>query len=225
MIIGLTAYPPAGAGKSTVARYLTEEYSFREVSMADPFKRFCMEVFDWGPDVVWGPTGVKNKEDRRYPRGVAGVSERGVTISYLTPRYAMQRLGSEWGRDCYKNLWVNYCMKVCETVMFGQTRKTSLKYDYSRERGLYPWNEGPMEDINGMVIPDIRFDNEAEGVKEAGGVVWNIRRLGASGLPGDLGQHESEVGIRSGLIDATIDNDGSIEELHARVRAQMKEYE
>lgn len=47
-IIGLLGRKQAG--KSTVARYLTEHYKMTEYSFADPLKRACMEIFGFTED-------------------------------------------------------------------------------------------------------------------------------------------------------------------------------
>jgi hypothetical protein len=58
---------------------------------------------------------------------------------------------------------------------------------------------GRLTDI--CVITDVRYDNEAKRIREAGGVVWKIERE-----TGTLDSHSSEAGIESYLIDYTIIN-------------------
>lgn len=63
-----------------------------------------------------------------------------------------------------------------------------------------------------VVCDDVRFDNEAELVHKLGGVVIEVRR---SGL--DQMGHESEFGISPIGLDASIPNDGSPEDLRAKL--------
>jgi len=63
-----------------------------------------------------------------------------------TPRYVMQTLGTEWGRDLIApQLWVQSCLWHCES-------------------------------LGKAVITDVRFPNEVAAVKEQGGTVIRIVR-------------------------------------------------
>src|SRR3974390_129308 len=66
-----------------------------------------------------------------------------------TPRYAMQTIGTEWGRDTIgRSLWVN-----------------AWKHAVSKQRDFIP-----------VVADDVRFDNEVEAVRSLGGIVVRIQR-------------------------------------------------
>lgn len=67
-----------------------------------------------------------------------------------------------------------------------------------------------------VVFTDVRFDVEAEAIVAAGGRVVHIVRPGAGG-PAD--PHPSEAGIDPRWIAATVVNDGTVEQLHARIDA------
>lgn len=69
-----------------------------------------------------------------------------------------------------------------------------------------------------VVVPDTRFQNEADQVRLLGGSLWRVIRPGHS----ETGSHESEHGL-SGFRawSAVLLNEGSIEELHAKVDALM----
>jgi Deoxynucleotide monophosphate kinase len=65
-------------------------------------------------------------------------------------RYAMQTLGTEWGRLCIdKDLWINIAIQRAQ-----QFRKA--------------------------VITDVRFPNEAKAIQNAGGIVVRIYRNGCT---------------------------------------------
>ena len=218
MIIGLTGNPPAGSGKDTVADYLVKEYGFCKVALADPLKRICADVFGWDAETLWGPSENRNVPDKRYPR--VEPSDPGKKVC-LTPRHALQQIG-DWGRGCYERTWSDYCVRIAKKVLFGQEHKTHDKWDYSQREGLFPWHMGPMEDIHGVVVPDVRYDAEANVLKEEGAKIWTIRRPSA-GLKGDAGRHSSEGGISPVLVDFSIENDGSFEWLYEQVDVLMKE--
>ena len=103
-----------------------------------------------------------------------------------TPRYIMQRIGSEFGRDLIdENLWVNLTMNAA---------------DEARGSGLR------------VVIDDMRFPNEAQAIRDAGGVLVKVDR----GLAAD-GSHASEGALDDWKFDYTIDNRGTLDELDIKV--------
>lgn len=183
----------AGSGKNTVARLL----GAHEIAFADPLKRFCQEVFDFTDAQVWGPSGERNKPDERYLRcywdGCQEWSEPGPgrTPVYLTPRHALQTLGTEWGRGCFENAWAK--LGVRRALASG----------------------APL-----VAITDCRFVNEARAVREAGGELWRIVRPGA-GLDGAAGLHPSETEQESPafleLVTRTIVNSGSMDDLRLQI--------
>lgn len=68
-----------------------------------------------------------------------------------------------------------------------------------------------------VVITDTRFPNEAALTKQAGGVTWRVDRPGV----GALNDHASERHIMTICVDAVINNDGTLEDLYARVDAEL----
>lgn len=103
----------------------------------------------------------------------------------LTPRWLMQTAGTEWGRKMiHDQLWVRSCLMRAQA-------------DVSAGRPV--------------VISDVRFDNEAEAIRYAGGEVWEIMRDGA----GVTGTHASEAGVSSRHIQWTFFNNRSLADLEA----------
>lgn len=72
-----------------------------------------------------------------------------------------------------------------------------------------------------LVIPDVRYPNEAEAVKQAGGLLIKIERPGYGGFG-----HESETAL-SGFDgwDHVVVNDGSVPELELAVTSYVKAQE
>lgn len=71
------------------------------------------------------------------------------------------------------------------------------------------------------VITDVRFQNEAQAIRERGGIIIRIVRAG-SGLSGEAATHESENGLPDDLVDIEIVNDGTLGELADEVRKVVK---
>ncbi len=63
------------------------------------------------------------------------------------------------------------------------------------------------------LVTDVRFENEAEAIKERGGILLRINRNV------DTGTHPSETSLDDYKFDYTISNKGSMEDLVTSVRA------
>lgn len=129
-IIGITGFK--GAGKDTFAGMLAKQYPNAVLdSFAAPIRDFVRTHFGYTEE---------NKED---------------PIPWLhgckTPRYLMQTLGTEWGRDMvHPLLWTTLLMR----------RIAAADKDVV------------------VLITDVRFDNEAELIERQGGVVVRVSRPG-----------------------------------------------
>jgi hypothetical protein len=63
--------------------------------------------------------------------------------------------------------------------------------------------------IRGVVIDDVRFDNEADLINELGGIIVCLHRSSALHM-----DHESEKGVNLTLINHHITNDSDVQDLH-----------
>lgn len=106
------------------------------------------------------------------------------------PRELMQLLGTEWGRDLvHSQLWL---------LLAEQNLQLLAEHDQA---------------MQGVVIRDVRFDNEADWVRSKGGVIFHISRRGIR----PANNHISESGVRHNRGDYVIENDGTLEELYAQL--------
>lgn len=206
MLIGITGR--ASSGKSTVANLLVRNHGFAEVGLADPLKRICREVFLFTDIQLWGPSSERDKPDTRYDG--------------LTPRRALQTLGSEWGRALYENVWVDNALRVVDQLLFHLKDGRSHYYDkhrhynYNLRVGLFAraGNDDEAshgERIEGVVIPDIRFLNEVDAIRREGGVIWKTTH--GHGLTGVAAQHESERHIDNIAADFSFSPNTPLDEL------------
>ena len=117
----------------------------------------------------------------------------GMNLSY---RELMQSLG-DWGRNHHPEFWIDAL--VCS-------------YAYKNaDRGMLI---GPDE---WAVITDVRFENEANWIRNQGGVIWHIERK----LTPNVRNHVSEAGIQKKSGEAIITNDGSPEMLIDQVNFHL----
>ena len=101
MIVGLCGF--AGAGKSTVANYLVDQYDFTRLSFAAALKDVCAALFHWDRARLEGRT----PEDRAW-REIPDEFWSKKMGQPWTPRYALQYVGTEVMRNnLHRNIWVD----------------------------------------------------------------------------------------------------------------------
>lgn len=184
-IIGLTG--KAGAGKDTVAEYLSREYGYVRYSLADPIKDLLNARFGWSP-TYW-----ESREWKEAPWPAHGSDQTFLIPRPFSPRSWAQWLGTEVGRTLAgPDVWVN--------ALFAK----------AASEGNYGC----------MVIPDVRFNNEAEAVQKKGGIVINVWR----DVPAVEG-HVSERGVDDLYIDYEIRNSGTKEQAWAHAKKILDGWE
>lgn len=160
-----------GCGKTTAAVELYR-YGFTRVRFAGPFKAMLRSL------------GLTEREidgdHKELPCELLGGK---------TPRYAMQTLGSEWGRALIDpQLWLNAWLRSIEKV---------------------PPNVP-------IVADDVRFANEAAAIHAMGGVVIRVVRPSAPRIVGETTLHSSEE--LAFPTDQVLLNDGTPESFNEKLR-------
>lgn len=118
-----------GAGKSYAADYLVSKYGFELRKMAGPLKTMLRSV------------GLTDAHIEGHLKELPC-----DMLCGQTPRWAMQTLGTEWGRDIIgEDLWANL------------------------------WRHS-VEGLDRVVVDDVRFANEAAAVRSLGGRVVFVER-------------------------------------------------
>ncbi len=146
---------------------------------------------------------------------------RHAETCYLTPRYALQQLGTGWGRDCYGDTWVDVTLRHARLLLGMDRGEDPSGYWYDQKLGLMgnlATNHIP-DYIPGVILTDVRYLNEIRAIRKSGGKVLRVVRPGA-GLTGGAGQHSSETeqaGLPDSEFDAVISNDETLEALQSRV--------
>lgn len=110
-------------------------------------------------------------------------------VSY---RQMAQTLGTEWGRNLQPDFW----LRIAGAFMDDRIDDGDTHF----------------------CISDLRFCNEAEWVRERGGVIWRIRRDAAT----PVRPHPSEEEIAHIDADWQIHNNGSFEDLRETVGEALK---
>ena len=205
MIIGVCGF--IGSGKDTIADYLVNFHGFRRESFANSLKDAVAHVFGWDRTMLEGRT--KQSREWREQRDEWWSNRLGTEI---TPRLMLQLWGTE---VCRKGFHDDIWIASLENKLRNST-----------------------DDI---VISDCRFPNEIKSIRDAGGMIVWVKRGELPEWYNDavsvnkgqiqnynwalsvdklkrLGIHASETAWVGTEFDAILENDGSIDDLFAKIK-------
>lgn len=195
-IIAFSGY--ARAGKDEAAKVLVEEFGFKRVGFADKLRDV---LYALNPLVsieasTFGQLPTVDDLEIVYVQDIiddVGWDGYKETIYGPEIRRLLQRLGTEAGRQ---TLWDSIWVDAALT--------------------------GHPEDAR-LVVTDCRFPNEAQAIKERGGLVVRINRGGVGPATGTDGKvHASETSLDDWKFDYTINNDFMvIDDYHQHIRNFM----
>lgn len=205
IVIGMVGL--IGSGKGTVGDILVNDYHFKTDSFAKPLKDAVSQIFGWDRTLIEGAT----PESRAWREQPDEFWSKALGRE-MTPRLALQLMGTEAGRDVFgKNLW---------TAALINRLNDNCEQDH--------------------VITDVRFANEVDTLSKHGAVIVRIKRgpepewmeeakreqaqYSTSTILGwkDQRIHRSEWGWVNSPVHYTIENDGSLEDLKNKVRIMLE---
>lgn len=176
-IVGI--HGKASTGKDTVADQLVREFGAVKESFAAPLYKGLSVMLDIPL------ADLTNRATKEVP------------IDWLdrSPRFMLQTLGTEWGRDLVGwDVWVRALRRRCEQIEAVW-----------EDNGYLP---------RAWVISDVRFEDEAAFVREHGTLIHLIR----DDAP-PVNGHVSELGVEFRAdVDVVLENNGSLDDLVAAVR-------
>lgn len=190
-IIGFTG--AAGSGKSAATVWVLKNHPAScRVTFAGPIKAMARELIGGALPRSWP----RNAGD--YVDDPVLKNEPMPFLGGITPRRIMQTLGTEWGRQViHPDFWVGVAAAKVERAAGSTFRKS---------------DRVPVK----VVLDDVRFQNEALMVRAYGGVVVRVVRPGMAPAA-EVAAHLSEA--MDFEADITLVNDGTLEDLHAKVAA------
>jgi hypothetical protein len=226
MIIALNGY--AGSGKDTVGNILqylstknpNPQTTLKEV-LENPIEhqwwleeRSNWEIKKWAGKLkqiasILTNIPIGKFEDQEFKQSELptewdiNLQGNGHTIPLpFTVREFLQRLGTDAVRNgLHRNAWVNALMSE---YVINKEHFNDIANGREVGDGYPKW-----------IITDTRFPNEAEAVKQKGGIVVRVNRNGVK----PVNSHPSEVGLDNWDFDHVIENNGSIEDLIEKVKA------
>lgn len=180
-VIGLCG--AAGAGKSTVAATLAE-LGYTRIRISDPLKSMIRALL--------AAAGVAEDEMERLVEGDLKELPHSA-LGGVSPRLAMQTLGTEWGRVYMgSEFWVSVARRKIRATLAAGGR---------------------------VVVEDCRFPNEARAIKapgNRGGELWLV-----TGRGGISGGHRTESNLPQLAPDLFLNNSGCFADLRAAVLAEV----
>ena len=214
-----------GTGKDTVSDAFVQGGCVK-IGLADPMKRIVMDLYNFTEGQLWGQSELRNVPDKRLPReahtikngkcACCGEPLGSLEPCYLTPRYALQTVGDEWGRNCYLDTWVDKLLSTVRLLRKGDCYYDTvlgLRYTTSFSDSMWPKTN--------VVVSDVRRLNELKAIQKAGGHLVLVERCVLSLPEGVDLTHGSEAEL-SQLDDADftaiISNDGTLEDLRYKAR-------
>jgi len=199
--LGITGY--AGSGKDTVAQILQELAGYKRFALADRLKEMVYELNPWASAPHDPPIPYTEPEHERLQTLVDEIGWDRAKRNYPEVRRLLQDFGVMM-RATDESFWIN---RMVESV----DQHYRAFWHIPRESRL-------------TVVPDVRFVNEAEWIRaqmvgQPRGRVIRVVRPSV----GPLNDHESEAGIPAHLIDYTIHNDGTTQDLADKVSTLLRE--
>lgn len=206
MILGVTGF--IGSGKDTVADYLCTFHGFKRISFAASLKDAISSIFGWDRELLEGST--KTSREWREQKDEWWSNRLNMEV---TPRKVLQYWGTEVCRNSFhQDIWV--------ASVENKLRQTK----------------------DNIVITDCRFANEVKALKSVGAITMRINRgplpewydQAVSYNKGEwgnmtwslskeklmrLGVHASEYSSVGLDYDHYVENDGSIDDLHAKIKS------
>jgi hypothetical protein len=143
MIIGFCGKKRSGKDTAAEAILAYPEYGFKRLAFADPMRKIVQELFNFREEQMTGSAAQREAGDPRYHRQDGQL---------LSARYAMQKLGTEFGRACCPDIWVRKTLD--KAAWFHNVVITDVRF----RNEIEAINEG-----GGRVIRIHRADSPLDG--------------------------------------------------------------
>lgn len=126
-VIWIVFFGVRGSGKSTLGEYLTQIFGFKVDAFANPLKHAAQMIFGFTDEDLYGPSSSRATQYRAFtntgwcftcheqciysaaadynnPWYCAKCGER--YPRHVNPRHALKTLGTEWGRQICRDIWI-----------------------------------------------------------------------------------------------------------------------
>lgn len=205
ILLAAAAFAPApvfgvaglmGSGKDTVAKFIAEEYDAKIIHFADPIYESAKRL---NPYVLYDTSPI------RLMDLIDKIGWDKAKRTSFEVRRLLQIIGTECGRNIHgEDCWIELAA--------------------DKIRRLFDRNSNEFADPACVLIPDVRFHNEAAFIKSIGMEVLYVERPGLADDTPEM-QHISEQhGQELKLLCKIIKNDGTLDNLKAKVLRAMEKH-
>jgi hypothetical protein len=197
-IIGLSG--KKGSGKDFVGKIIQRLAGHGKLMpFAGSIKEICRDYFGLDPAIMYGTNEQKNTTLTEWrwediPRnGAHDHTGKFYTINgkvgFITYREMLQMVGTEVFRDnVHEDFWVKCTLNKIKNDKTEYNKPIRI-YGFD-DRSQEGWRDNFKKE-NLFVITDVRFPNEVEAIKSAGGVVVRVH----GGQSADNDKHPSETAL------------------------------
>lgn len=128
----------------------------------------------------------------------------------ISPRVVLQLLGTEWGREAIsENIWIDDLLRTAKTLLREDGSTRCVRYDPLF--GVIGTHGSPT--ILGVVVSDVRFQNEFAAIRKEGGSIIRVVRPETDDEAAGIGiaGHASEAtSFDFAEFDFMVRNDSSV---------------
>ncbi|CCQ44302.1 putative deoxynucleotide monophosphate kinase [Pseudarthrobacter siccitolerans] len=175
-------------GKDTFAAVLVEKHGYERVALADPLREAALALDPIVGTFPLNSEGLTRVREWRLSDVIAELGWEQAKDYVPEVRRTLQRLGTESIRSLDDQFWI---------------RTAFARIDSLREAGTP------------VVVTDVRYPNEADAIRKAGGYLARIVR----DLPDDGDAHASERALDDYRENLRIPNNGSRSDLEYMARS------
>lgn len=187
-VVGLMGY--AQTGKDTIGAYLVANHGFERISFADALKEVLLRM-----DPIVGYLGYQQRTDETMLRFGSA-----------------KKLIAAYGWELMKHSGAQQTEYNTRTYLqrLGVAAREILGDDVWANAALMKMQAGGK-----YVITDVRFENEANALRDMGAALVRVTRPGY----GPVNGHKSETALDTYKADITLRNDGTLKHLYEQLDA------
>lgn len=205
-IVGIAGKARAGKDEATQIILNDIFVSYYRYGLADPIKNCVNEIFGWGEREGYGDLKEKvvfkwfKLDDVELSCIIKSYIGEHIKYAYNRPKVLSRAFITEVLKDSIVLKFGNYMLlRTSPRIMYQR-----FGTDFARKRVSKDSIWFDIAPQHGIIVSDVRFENEAQWIRDNGGIVIHIER---EGLTGSLvAEHDSENGIAFNKDDVKIIN-------------------
>jgi len=170
-----------GAGKDTVADYLVDNFNYKKIALADPFKEFAKHVFNFSDEQLWGESNERNKVDHRCETPAYWATSLYRFSTHKEKFIKTLRNGEDEAALESLTSWMLMVHDEFNKKLTARSVLQTLGTEWGQSIEKTIWVNAALHTINKdphtkFVISDVRFKHEIERLVDYGGQLIRLAR-------------------------------------------------